>query len=92
MSPEELLQKLPLGEPTKIDGQWYYLTRHSIWVLRSADDPRVALGEVGKMPVWVFHSWIDEEEEEEEKPPQKPTGKVFCPKANRIRRPARGNH
>jgi len=53
-------ENIPLGEPTKINGEWYYRTTHSLWVLRLTDDarPGLSLAEAAKMPVWVFVKWM----------------------------------
>jgi len=48
---------LPLGTPTEVKGQWYYRTRHAIWVLRSSDGP----GPEEKHPVWVRYLRLPEE-------------------------------
>lgn len=44
---------LPLCEPTKFDGQWYYRTKSdAVWVMRYVDDDDL----VSLRPVWVLVS------------------------------------
>ena len=57
----QVLSKILPGEIVVIRGEKYCRTRHAIWVLRLADDPRFR---GGKKPVWVQHSLVDPQPEE----------------------------
>ena len=50
------VKALPLGEPIKVNGEWFYKTRHKVWILRLADDTTMPPTEAAKLPVWVYYS------------------------------------
>lgn len=51
--------KLVIGVIAGINGEWYYRTKHSVWVMRTVDDTRK---DGASMPVWVFVAWFEEKE------------------------------
>lgn len=51
------LENIPLNTPTKMNGEWFYRTRHSLWVLRLTEDTRLELSTGAKRPCWIFHAW-----------------------------------
>ena len=52
MPSKEEAKAIPLGIPHKINGEWFYRTKHSIWASRVTDDLQW-FPVVAKKPVWV---------------------------------------
>ena len=49
--PKEILDQLPVGEITKVNGETYYRTKERVFVFRMNED------NIGNFPDWVMVQW-----------------------------------